>query len=63
MHGIETIITNNQKAGRIIAAQEDRLQKIIACARRVCDSKLTDEQQKEIFELRRLLDEPTKVRA
>jgi hypothetical protein len=63
MHGIETIIKNNQDAGRIIASQQERLEAIIACARRVCDSKLTSEQQREIFNLRRLLDEPAKVRA
>jgi hypothetical protein len=63
MHGIETIIKNNQDAGRIIAKQQDRLTQIVAQSWRVCNSKLTNEQQKEIAELRRLLDEPTRVRA
>lgn len=55
MHSIETIIVNNQQAGRTIAKQADRAQRVEEAAWKVINSKLLDEQQKAIFELREAL--------
>lgn len=52
MHCIETIIQNNQKAGRTIASQAERIERIKAAAWTVVNSKLLDEQQKAIYSLR-----------
>lgn len=59
MHSIETIIANNQKAGAIIASQADRAKRVEDAAWRVINSKLLDEQQKAIYELKAALE--TKV--
>ena len=56
MHGIETIIHNNQQAGKLIAKQADRAKLVEEAAWRVINSKLLDEQQKAIFDLRRTLE-------
>jgi hypothetical protein len=58
MHSIETILKNNQQAGRIIASQAEKAQRIEAAAWAVINSKLVDEQQKAIYELRSVLTAP-----
>lgn len=55
MHSIETILKNNQQAGRIIASQAEKTKRIEAAAWAVINSKLVDEQQKAIYELRSVL--------
>ena len=47
---------NNQQAGKLIAKQADRAKLVEEAAWRVINSKLLDEQQKAIFDLRRTLE-------
>ena len=61
MHGIETIIKNNQTAARIIASQAEKNARIERAAWKVINSQFREEQQKAIHELRMELTAPVAV--
>ena len=61
MHGIETIIKNNQTAGRIIAAQADRTAALEKAAWAVIKAPFRAEQALAIQQMRDILSTPVKV--